>query len=182
MSAETEKAANRLESLVLTLLFTVISSCLFAILTDATRSNARGGWWTQPWLMPALALGVLALSNVLTLARTLADLRANPLSLEERTEGLAALWSWLKPLEFLIYFGGYVWIIQHTGYAVGTALYVALLLWRSGLTQLRWILSGIGLVVFMILVFRVGLGVWMPAPDFYDLFPKAIRSALMRWF
>ena len=76
MSAETEKAANRLESLVLTLLFTVISSCLFAILTDVTRSNARGGWWTQPWLMPALALGVLALSNVLTLARTLADLRA----------------------------------------------------------------------------------------------------------
>ena len=182
MATDPDSTPNRLESLALTLAFTLFSSGLLALLGEATRSNARGGWWTQPWLMPALALGVLALANAITLWREVADLRRNPLGDAERADGLRAILNWARPLEYLAYFGAYVWAVQHLGYALSTAVFVIALLWRAGLRQGRWILAGLGLILFMVLVFRVGLGVWMPAPDYYDLFPKEVRTILMRWF
>ncbi|MFM7333471.1 MAG: tripartite tricarboxylate transporter TctB family protein [Tabrizicola sp.] len=182
MSAEPEPRANRLESLALTILFAVLSSGLLALIGVATRSNAKGGWWTQPWLMPGIALGLLVLANLITLWEEAADLRANPLTAAEKAEGRALLLGWLRPLEYLGYYAIYIYAIQHLGYFPSTLVFVLFLLWRVGLTAPRWQLAGLALVVFMIGVFRMGLGVWMPAPEFYELFPGAIRTALIRWF
>lgn len=182
MSAEPETPANRIESLALTVVFTAISVGLLAIIGLATRSNPRGGWWTQPWLMPAIALGILVAANIVTLWRELGDLRKTPPDAGERTAGRAAILRWALPLEFLGYYAGYVWAIQHAGYGLSTAGFILLLLLRAGLSQRRWLLAGLGLLVFMLAVFRVGLGVWMPAPDLYDLFPGPVRTALIRWF
>lgn len=182
MSAEPDIRANRLESLALTILFTVISSGLLAMIGLATRSNARGGWWTQPWLMPAIALGMLALANLITLWREVSDLRTNPPSTQEKVEGWEALLGWLRPLEYLAYYAAYIYAIQHAGYFLSTLAFVMFLLWRAGLTTPRWMLAGLGLALFMIGVFRIGLGVWMPAPELYDLFPDTIRNILIRRF
>jgi hypothetical protein len=182
MSAEPEIRANRLESLALTILFAAISSGLLALIGVATKSNAKGGWWTQPWLMPGIALGLLVLANLITLWREVADLRANPPSTDEKVEGWTALLGWLRPLEFLFYYLLYVYSIQHAGYFPSTLVFVLFLLWRVGLTAPRWLLAGLGLIIFMIGVFRIGLGVWMPAPELYEIFPDAIRNALIRWF
>ena len=182
MSEKEEPEANRLEAVALTVIFFLCSSTLLCLIGTATRTNARGGWWTQPWLMPSLALGVLVLTNAITLWREIADIRKHPPSQDEKQAARTAILGWLLPLEFLAYFGAYVWATQHTGYAVGTLLFVLFLSWRAGLRDKRWFLAGLGLVLFMVLVFRVGLGVWMPAPDYYDLFPKEIRTMWMRWF
>lgn len=182
MSAEPEAKANRLESLALSLLFAAISTGLLALIGVATRSNARGGWWTQPWLMPAIALGLLAAANLITLWRELADLRANPPDAAERAAGRAALLGWARPLEFLACYGAYIYAMQHVGYLAATLGFILLLLWRAGLTAPRWLLAGLGLGAFMILVFRMGLGVWMPAPAIYDHLPDALRIAFIRWF
>lgn len=182
MSAEPETKANRLESLALSILFAAISSGLLALIGVATKSNAKGGWWTQPALMPGIALGLLALANLITLWREVSDLRAHPPTDAEKVEGWAALLGWLRPLEFLAYYALYVYAIQHLGYFPSTLVFVFFLLWRVGLTASRWLLAGLGLVIFMIGVFRMGLGVWMPAPEFYEIFPDAIRNALIRWF
>lgn len=61
-------------------------------------------------------------------------------------------------------------------------MFILFLLWRVGLTAPRWILAGLGLSVFMIGVFRIGLGVWMPVPELYRLFPEAMQTSLIRWF
>lgn len=182
MSSEPEAQANRLESLALSALFAAISTGLLALIGVATKANAKGGWWTQPWLMPAIALGILAAANLITLWREVADLRANPPGEEERHQGRAAILAWLRPVEFLAYYGAYIWSIQHVGYFPSTLVFVFFLLWRVGLTAPRWLLAGLGLTLFMIGVFRMGLGVWMPAPELYDAFPDSIRTALMRWF
>ncbi len=182
MSAEPETPANRLESLALSILFAAISTGLLALIGVATKANAKGGWWTQPWLMPGIALCLLVLANLITLWHAAADLRAHPPTAAEKAEGRASLSGWLRPLEFLGYYALYVYAIQHAGYFPATLIFVFFLLWRVGLTAPRWQLAGLGLVVFMIGVFRMGLGVWMPAPGLYEVFPDAMRNAMIRWF
>lgn len=183
MTEPDEPEANRLESLLLALIFSAVSVVLLALIGVATRDGqASGGWWTRPALAPGAALTLLMVANLLTLWRDFADLRARPASDEEWTDARAKVLGWLRPLEFLSYFAAYVWAIQHVGYFPATVIFVLGLLWRVGLTAPRWTLAGIGLAVFMIAVFRAGLGVWMPAPEFYDLFPDEIRLTLMRWF
>jgi hypothetical protein len=182
MSAEPEARANRLESLALTIIFAGLSTGLLAVIGFATKANAKGGWWTQPWLMPAIALALLVAANAITLWREVADMRRTPPDDAEMREGWTALLGWLRPLEYLAYYAAYIWAIRHVGYFPATLVFVLFLLWRVGLRAPKWALAGLGLSLFMIGVFRYGLGVWMPAPEFYDLFPDAMRSALIRWF
>ncbi len=183
MTEPEEPEANRLESLLLCLIFSAVSVALLALIGVATRhGQASGGWWTRPALAPGAALVVLTLANLLTLWRDLADLRARPASEAEWAQARSKVLGWLRPLEFIAYFAAYVWAIQHVGYFPATLVFVLGLLWRVGLSAPRWMLAGVGLAVFMIAVFRAGLGVWMPAPGFYDLFPDDIRLALLRWF
>ncbi len=174
--------ASRLESLALTVIFTAASGGLLAAIEVATRSNARGGWWTQPWLMPGIALTILVAANLITLWRDVADLRRNPPLPAEWAAARAALLGWARPVEYLGWFAAYLWLIHHAGYGVATLGFVLFLIWRTGLWSVRWALAGVGLCAFMIAVFRMGLGVWMPAPDLYDIFPQAVRTVLIRWF
>jgi protein-S-isoprenylcysteine O-methyltransferase Ste14 len=178
-----DEPANRLESLALALIFAAVSLLLLALIGVATKTGqASGGWWTRPAFAPGVALGILALANVVTVWRDVADLRARPPTAAERAEARALIAGWLRPFEFLAYYAAYIWAVQHAGYFPSTLVFVAFLLWRVGLTAPRWWLAGLGLSLFMVSVFRAGLGVWMPAPEFYDLFPDGVRMALIRWF
>ena len=172
--------AKRLENLALTLIFTAISVVLSATLYLATRNGpAPAGWWTRPALAPGV---VLVMANAITLLRAWADLRAAPATDAERSDARARIIGWLRPLEYLAHYAGYLLANQHPGYVPATFVAVMFLPWRTGMTEARWFLAGTGFVIGMTLVFRVGLGVWMPAPAFYDGFPDALRIALIRWF
>lgn len=84
---DAEPQPNRLESLALTLIFTVISVALLNLIAIATRHGPESsGWWTRPALAPGMALSLLVLANGLTLWRELADLRTTPASLAERAD------------------------------------------------------------------------------------------------
>jgi nitrate reductase gamma subunit len=178
-----EAPANRIEGFALALIFAVLSVGLLASIGIATRWGPEsGGWWTRPALMPGVALAVLVLANIITLARDVADIRRNPPSAAEWAEGRGLVLGWLRPVEFLAYYGIYIYAIQHIGYFPATLAFIMFLMVRVGLTAPRWIIAGIGTSLFMIGVFRMGLGVWMPAPELYDLFPDTVRSRLIRWF
>lgn len=175
--------ANRLESLLLNLIFALVAVGLLAAVGAATgRGMAAGGWWTRPALAPGFALVLLVGANVLTLARAIADLRTTPPSQTEWREARAKVLDWLRPLEFLAYFGAYLWLTTTIGYFIASLLFVLWLMWRTGLRSSRWLLMGVGLVFALILVFRVGLGVWMPNPAYYEAAPDALSAYLIRWF
>lgn len=182
MSAESPEA-NRLESLLQTVIFAAISAALLAVLFLATKQgSAQAGWWTRPALAPGVALAMLVFANGISLWRGTAELRAAPPTAEEWQGARAAVKGWLRPLEFLVYFAVYLWVIHIVGYAGATLAFVLWLLVRVRLRSRGWLLAGCGLVAALILVFRIGLGVWMPAPYLYDLFPEGIREILIRWF
>ncbi|MGB8814431.1 MAG: tripartite tricarboxylate transporter TctB family protein [Paracoccaceae bacterium] len=178
-----EQQANRLESLALTLIFSIISVALLAAIGLATKWGPNsGGWWTRPPVAPGTALVLLVFANLVTLWRELLGLRTTPATADERIQAHAKILSWLRPIEFLGYFALYVFSLQHIGYFPATLLFILGLQFRVGLTSPKWLLTGFLAAVAMMAVFRMGLGVWMPAPELYNLFPNAIRTALIRWF
>lgn len=178
-----EEQANRLESLLLNIIFAVVALGLLASIGMATRTgSAKAGWWTLPALMPAIALGLLVVANAITLLRAGLELRADPPTAAEKSEAWARIIDWVKPLEFLGYFGAYLWAVGWIGYAPASLIFVQWLLFRTGLRTAKWRLAGVGFAVALVLVFRIGLGVWMPAPPLYDLLPDALRSYAIRWF
>jgi hypothetical protein len=178
-----QQQANRLESLALTLIFAAISVGLLAAIGVATRPGpASAGWWTRPWLAPGVALSLLVLANIVTLWRDLANLRNHPASAEEWHEARARIAGWLRPLEFLAYFAAYLWALKHLGYFLSTAVFILLLMLRVGLRSPRWIITGALTALALTAIFRMGLNIWMPAPDLYGLFPDGMRKLLIRWF
>jgi hypothetical protein len=182
MQDDTEPV-NRLESLVLTLVFAAISLALLAAIGVATRHGpASAGWWTRPWLAPGVALTILAIANVITLWREVAALRAQPATPVEWDEARQKFRGWLRPLEFLAYFAAYLWSLKHLGYFLATAVFILLLMLRVRLATPRWLLVGVLTALALTAIFRMGLNIWMPAPAFYDVFPDGMRKFLTRWF
>lgn len=175
--------ANRLESLLLNLIFAAVSAVLLALIFTATKhGSATAGWWTRPALAPGVALSLLLLANGLSLWRAVSELRAVPPSPDEWQDARARIIGWLRPVEFLVYFAAYLWLIHVIGYLGATLIFVLWLLVRVGFRTPGWLLAGVALVAALILIFRMGLGVWMPAPPLYDLFPDSFREILIRWF
>lgn len=175
--------ANRLESLLLNFIFAGISLGLLVFLKIATHVGvASGGWWTRPAFIPGVALGILVIANFLTLERALRDLKTTPATPAEWDEAREKLRQILTPMEFLAYFAAYLFGVIHLGYFPATLIFVPALMWRVGLRSRGWIGAGLGLVIALTLIFRIGLGIWMPTPDYYDAAPEILRPYLTSWF
>ncbi len=182
MAGDAQKS-NRVESLALNGVFAAVSFFLLFLLPVATDTGpANSGWWTQPWLMPSATLAILCLANLITLARGWIQLRSSPPQAAETGEAWAAIRGWFRPLEFFLYFLAYIWLLGRIGYFFSTLLFIQFLLVRTGLRSLRWILAGFGAALVMTVVFRWGLGIWVPTADIYALLPDAARKFMTKWF
>lgn len=183
MHKSSDDPPNRLETLILCLIFAGVSLALLWSLDTATRpGRTTAGWWTKPAFAPGVALAVLCFANVWTLARQVWQIWRDPPGREEWRGAGRSILAWLLPLEFLAYFAAYVWALGILGYLPATLIFVLGLSWRAGLRSLRWALAGVALSFAMVAVFRWGLGVWMPTPAFYDAFPAPWRSWAIRFF
>jgi hypothetical protein len=178
---ENDEQANHVEAFALTLVFATVSFALFLLLPWQTRPGPENsGWWTQPSLMPGIALGVLALANLESLRR--AYLQARHSSAADRAAARIEIWGWFRPIEFFVYFLIYLFSLKYLGYFLSTALFIQFLLWRSKLRSMKWRLAGLGAALVMTIIFRWGLGIWVPTAELYDVFPDAARKFLTRWF
>jgi Tripartite tricarboxylate transporter TctB family len=183
LEAEQHDKANRVETFALTAIFAVVSIVLLALLPVQTRSGPQNaGWWTQPWLMPGIALSVLVVANLISLLRDVQSLRRSPALPVEKTSAVFHIQGWFKPLEFFVYFMGYLGLLGYLGYFLSTALFLQFILYRVGLRTTAWRLRGLCAAILMTAIFRWGLGVWVPTAELYDFFPDTIRKFLTRWF
>jgi hypothetical protein len=181
--SDSSYAANRVETLALTSVFTVVTAALFFLLPLQTKSGPESaGWWTQPWLMPTILLSILLLANLVSLLKDLAGFRKMPPSAKEKTEAKTEILGWFRPLEFFAYFLGYLWSLAYLGYFLSTALFIQFLLYRVNLRTTRWRVMGLLAALALTAIFRWGLGIWVPTASLYDLFPDVVRKFLTRWF
>ena len=176
-------SANRVETLALTSVFTVVSAALLFLLPVQTRSGPdTAGWWTQPWLMPTILLSILLLANVVSLLKDIAGIRKRPATAEETNDAKFEILGWFRPLEFFVYFLAYLWSLAYVGYFLSTAVFIQFLLYRVNLRSTHWRVMGLLAALALTAIFRWGLGIWVPTAELYDLFPDVARKFLTRWF
>jgi hypothetical protein len=181
--ADQPQSANRVETLVLTIVFTVVTGGLLVILPFQTHNGPdNAGWWTRPWTLPAILLAILFFANALSLLKDVASLRRTAASDAEVGEAKSEIVGWFRPLEFFVYFLGYLYALAYLGYFLSTVLFIQWLLYRSGLRSNGWRIAGLLAAFALTIIFRWGLGIWVPTAELYDLFPDAVRKFLTRWF
>lgn len=165
--------------LVVAVFFLLFGAGGLALLPDFTRTSPGDeGWFTQPWLMPALALTLL---TVAALIHTLRLWRAHqPASAGNAGLG-GELWMWLRASEFFLWYVLYIWMLGVLGYGLSTFVFIAGLGFRAGLRQPRWILAALGITIAMTLLFRLGLKIWVPAADLYEILPAGIRNFMQQY-
>jgi len=163
--------------LIIALFFVLFGAGGLVLLPFMTRTSPGDeGWYTQPWLMPTLTLALLTVCAVAHTIRIL-DRRAQSTG----TVG-GELWMWLRAAEFFLWYVAYILLLGWVGYGLSTLLFIAGLSIRVGLRRPRWLLAALGVTIAMTLLFRLGLKIWVPAADLYDLMPKDVRNFLQRYF
>lgn len=127
----------------------------------------------QPRLWPALALigtiifGLMNLAQRVTLPRTPG----------RWTEAV----TWIRALEYIAWYMVYVALIPVLGYLVSTIAFCTLLTLRIGYRgRPVWLAALFGLAV--VLMFKTGFNVKIPAGAIYDYAPESIRYILFRYF
>ncbi len=128
----------------------------------------------QPAFWPMVGVTMMVIFGTIHLLGT-----AN----RSRTSGRAKeVWLWVRSLEFVVWFVGYVWVIQIIGYLPGTLAFVLLLSLRLGYRSGRILASGAIFSLCVVLVFKTGLGVALPIGQVYEFLPEGIRNFVMANF
>jgi len=163
--------------LIVAVFFLLFGAGGLALLPAFTgTSPGDEGWFTQPWLMPALTLTLLTVAALIHTLRLWRD--RGPVS----AAGLAGeLWMWLRAGEFFFWYVLYIWLLGVLGYGLSTFVFIAGLGFRVGLRQPRWIFAALAVTVAMTLLFRLALEIWVPAADLYEVLPPVVRNFMQQY-
>ena len=129
---------------------------------------------TQPGFWPAIGAAMMLLFGAVHLLGTLNAPRL-PGPLRE-------VMVWARSLEFVVWFILYVLAVPRLGYLPSTVLLAVLLGARLGYRSPRTLAASVLFAVAVVLVFRTGLGVRVPAGAIYSHLPDAIRTFAMTHF
>ncbi len=151
------------------------SIILLSLIGQQTRWFNNVALPLQPRFWPAVILTGLTLFSAVYFASSIRAYR-------KRRHGdlllgsLRELSEWARPIEFAIYFVGYAAVVPWLGYLLTTIIFMPLLALRCGYRSIKT-LAGLGLLGFLIvLFFKTGLAVKMPAGAVYDALPGSLRN------
>ncbi|WP_048646779.1 hypothetical protein [Nitratireductor soli] len=164
------------EGLAGTLLLAV-TLVLIVLAPFATRSQpADKAWFLAPINWPLLALGMAALAGGIMAWRFVADWRAGGAAF--RSRALWALGGFRGALEYSLYFCLYLLGVAWLGFAIATLVFLQFIVWRSGLRGARWVVTALLVTVAIVVVFRLGIGLWFPLSPLLKLFPGWVGNML----
>lgn len=127
----------------------------------------------QPRLWPTVALVGTVFFGLLNFAQRV----SLPRTPGRWTEAV----TWVRSLEYVVWYMAYVLVIPVVGYLIATIAFCTLLTFRVGYRgRAVWLAALFGLG--MVLMFRTGFNVKIPAGAIYDHAPEAIRYILFRYF
>lgn len=86
---------------------------------------------------------------------------------------------WARSIEFAIWFIVYVLIVPKIGYLPATVLLSVLLSIRLGYRSAVTLICSVAFAVLVVVVFKAGLGVKIPAGEIYRFLPDSIRTFVM---
>ena len=180
---EDRQEPNRIESLTLSVIFAAISVALLVVIGTATPA------WVEPCRLvdparPGPRCGV-GLAGGGKPADSVASLRRSapqPCKRVGASGGARTLRRLAAPGRVSDLFRALCLGDSASGLRPRIAGLRAVVADAGGPAQPGWMLAGVGLVLALLAIFRIGLGVWMPAPDLYDRAPEMVRTLLIRYF
>lgn len=153
--------------------FLLFSLFLLSQLTAETKFSARGKFFAQPRVWPAIGVGGMALFSALHLWRRgrFPDAGA-----------LGEVGLWLRGIEYLLWFMAYVWAVPVVGYLPATLLFTCTLAWRVGYRSPRGQLAAAVTGLAVVLVFKTALSVKIPGGALYEMLPGWLRNVMILYF
>jgi len=168
-----EVKSNHGGQLVFGLVFVLFTVFLLLTLTSETRFTAGKQLFAQPRFWPGAAvLGMF----VFGLGHLYGQRKRN-----NHNTG-AELLSWIKALEYFVWFMVYVFAVPVAGYLPTTLLFMFLLALRLGYRSGKSLMLALLIGFTVVLVFKTGLSVRIPGGAVYEQFPSAMRNFMITYF
>lgn len=140
--------------------------------SEAAWLQTQRGWFIQPMLGPLLGLGIFALFAAV---RVVESIRNGYLQYLAHNSSVESVFSFLSSYRTALISAGLFFLYINTlsllGFVLTSLLFVITLLWFSRLLDRTWLLATIGTLTVMVLIFRVGVNVWLPDVWLYNLLP-----------
>ncbi len=138
---------------------------------QAPLIHTSRGWFLQP--MFGSSVGLLLLT-IFTSVRVIESLKSGFLKRWNMTESLFdTLSSYRTALISAALFFLYINTLSVLGFVLSTLLFTTTLLWMCRLLNRTWFLATLGTLTVMVLIFRVGVSLWLPDVWLYSLLPDA---------
>lgn len=83
---------------------------------------------------------------------------------------------WLRALEYVLWFMGYVFAVPLAGYLPTTLVFCLALTWRLGYRRWRMLAASVVTGVATVVLFKSLLGVRIPGGAVYEYLPTALRN------
>lgn len=154
--------------------FFVFAVSVALVLPQQARFLPDKALITQPGFWPAVGVAMMLVFGTVHLIATV-----NAPRLPGR---LREVLLWARAFEYVAWFVAYVLAVPKLGYLPSTVLLALLLGVRLGYRSSRALAASALFAVAVVLIFRTGLGVRLPAGAIYSYLPDAIRTFAMSNF
>lgn len=153
----------------------LVSLGLLILLPNQVTFLENEGWYLQPTLGPAIGLGVMLIFSFGYICRALPKIVSVPPTMW--IEYLSDLVSQNRvPILTSCIFYVYLHSIEVIGFFLSTFLFITTLVFLTRLFTRFWLLMSLVATILIILVFRVGIGLWMDDVWLYDQLPPALSQ------
>jgi hypothetical protein len=166
---EERRWTGRLQGQVIfAIAFLAFSMLLLSLIGEQTKWAKRTAFFAQPRFWPAVGLGGMVLFGALHFWRL-------PRRRIRRTDVIEAK-VWAQPLEYALWFMGYVLLVPIIGYLPVTMAFVPAMIWRMGYRSKTLLWIGVGFGAAVVVIFKSFLQVKIPGSLLYEYLPGGIRS------
>lgn len=146
---------------------TLILLCLLPF--QAPLVHTSRGWFLQPVFGSSVGLIVLA---IFTSVRVIESVNNGYLKQLKPLDALIETISGCRTAVISsVLFFVYINSLSVLGFLLSTLLFVTTLLWLCRLLDKIWFLATLGTLTVMVLIFRVGVSLWLPDVWLYSLLP-----------
>lgn len=157
--------------LVFAIAFMSFALITLGLLPSQTRWVANTGLFAQPSFWPAVGVLMMVGFGAVHLLGT---------AISQRKAGRGAeMLYWLRSLEFVAWFLAYVLLVPQLGYLPSTVLFALLLTLRLGYRSAQSAGFATLFAITVVVIFKAGLQVKVPAGAIYAYLPDSIRTFAM---
>jgi len=162
------RSARRDGQFLFAMAFIALSVILLAFIGDQTTWVKKTKLFSQPTFWPAISLAGMVLFGAIHMWRV----ERKTFGPSDRAEGM----TWLRSVEFALWFMAYVFAVPIIGFLPCTLVFVPALLYRCGYRSKRQLWLGVLFGSGVVVAFKGFLSVKIPGAWLYEFLPGALRN------